>query len=202
MLPANAFARGYVPTPQGLASPITWLEGVFGVESPADMLTDAQNTIYNVNLKLTDAAIKISQLLGQAQGYDSVTSADVQAKAQACMSEAAGLQSNLVTLQQHSQVITTQISTSPTDKPTAQAIKDAAAALSAQIPDLLNNIDQLSSHVNDLEKYAQSGPGAVQQFENAAIGSISTLTWLVGGGALVYLLAPTLLPRLVRGFAK
>ncbi len=202
MLPANDFSKGYIPA--GLASPLTWLEGVLGVEAPADILTDATSILASVNASLSSAATTILGLLNQAQGYDSVTGADVQAKAQACEAEAAGLRANLGTLQTASQNLATQISTlaGTTDKAQAQAAKDAANTLSDQVAVFLKGVDQLSSDVAALVKYAQTGPGAIQTLENAAVNSVSTLTWLVGGGLLVYFLAPTFIPRLVGGLRK
>lgn len=202
MLPANAFTKGYAPTPQGLSGPITWVESIFGVESAANMLVDAQDTLADVNESLNSASLQIHTLLNQAQGYDSVTGADVQAKAQACQSQAVGLQSNLASMQTASQNIATEISTNPTDKTIAQSIKDAASALQGQVSTLLKNVSHLQDDVTALIKYAQSGPGAVQTLENAAVSSISTLTWIAGGGALIYLLAPTFIPRMIGGLRK
>jgi hypothetical protein len=202
MLPANTFSGAYVPT--GLASPLTWIEGVFGVEAPADIVVDASNNLAQANTSLNNDATTIQTLLNQASGYSSVTGADVQAKAQASMAEAAGLQSNLATLQTAAQNLATQVSTltGTTDKVAAQALKDAVASLVTQVSTFESGINQLGKDVSALVSYAQNGPGAVQTLENAAVSSVSTLTWLVGGGLLVYFLAPTFLPRMMGGIRK
>lgn len=206
MLPANTFKQGYTPRGglSGIASPITWLEGALGIEAPTDILADASSTLSNVNTSLATAASTITALLNQAQSYDSVTGADVQSKAQACQAQAAGLQTNLGTLQISSQNISTQISTlsGTTDKVAAQSAKDAASALSDQVSTFLQGVAGLSTSVAALVKYAQNGPGAVQTLEDAAVSSVSTLTWILGGGALVYFLAPTFLPRMMSGIRK
>jgi hypothetical protein len=204
MLPANTFRRGYTPSVRGLAGPLTWVEGILGIEAPADILTDATNILNDINSQLNTAGTTIATLLNQAHGYDSVAAADVQSKAQACEAEAAGLQANLATLQTSSQNIATSITTlsGTTDKVAAQTAKDAANNLSAQVSTFMNSVAQLQSDVSALVKYAQSGPGAVQTLENAAVSSISTLTWLVGGGLAVYFLLPSFLPRLASGIRK
>jgi hypothetical protein len=204
MRPANTFPGGYTPAVRGLAGPLTWMEGILGIEAPADILTDATNILSDVNTQLTGAGTTITSLLNQAQGYDNVAAADVQSKAQACEAEAAGLQANLANLQTSSQNIATFITTlsGTTDKNAAQAVKDAANNLSAQVSTFMKGISQLQSDVAALVKYAQSGPGAVQTLENAAVGSISTLTWVIGGSLAAYFLLPTFIPRLASGLRK
>jgi gas vesicle protein len=206
MLPANAFRSSYVPTPQGLSSPLTWIEGVFGIESPQDMLTDAQNSLDGAIAPLNGAQTVVQNILSQAQAYDSVTDSRVQAKAQAVEAEAAGLVNIYQNLQSAAQAIINQITGAKGDpnttKATAQSIKDQIPALKSQVSDFSDAVSTLQDHMAALVKYAQAGPGLGQTLESAAVGSISTLTWILGGGALIYFLAPTFLPRLIRGFSK
>jgi hypothetical protein len=206
MIPANTFAGSYVPTPQGLSSPLTWIEGILGVESPANILTDASNSMSDALNPLTGTQTTVQNILSQAQQYDNVTDSTIQAKAQAVEAQAAGLVNTYQNLQTAAQAIINQITTAQADsnvtKDTATAIKNQVGPFSDQVSAFTKAVSQLQSNLNDLVKSAQSGPGVVQTLETAAVGSISTLTWIIGGGALIYFLAPTFLPKLVRGFTK
>lgn len=205
MVPANTFARG--STISGLSSPFTWLEGMLGIEAPIDMATDAGNTLNSAASSLTGATTQIKTLLAQAQGYDNATNPTIQAKAQACEAEAAGLNSSLATLQSSiaalgSAITAGQQNSATLTKDQAQALKDQAATLANQVAAFLKGIMQLQSDVADLGKAAQSGPGVMATLEGAAVHSISTLTWILGGGALIYFLAPTFIPRMIGGLRK
>lgn len=204
MVPANDFKSAYLP--QGLSGPISWIEGLVGLESAPDMAQDASNTLTSVAASLSPAGTTIQTLIAQAQGYNGAQDPNVQAKAQAAQAEGSGLVSTLATLQTAYQALLTQVNLALQDpnvsKDAAQNLKTQASALEKQVSSLLDNIDEFTSHVNDLEKYAQAGPSVVQGLEGAAINSISTLTWLIGGGALVYFLAPTFVPRMIGGLRK
>lgn len=206
MIPANAFPGGYVPTPQGLSSPLTWFQGVLGIESPEDMLADASSNLSEALNPLTGAQTVIQNILTKAQKYDNVTDATIQAKAQAVEAEAAGLVGTYGNLQVAAQGIINQIQAqkgSPTlTKEIAQSILDQVEPFSDQVAAFSKAVKQLSSNLNDLVKSAVSGPGIGQSLESAAISSVSTLTWILGGGALVYFLAPTFLPRMISGIRK
>jgi len=204
MIPANAFSSGYAP--RGLSSPITWVEGLLGIESPANMVTDAANSLNSAISPLTGAQTTIQSALGQAQGYDGATDPTVQSKAQGCESEATGLLNAYSTLQSSIQGTLNAIQTASQDpnvtKDTATALQGQVSTLSAQISTFMKGVSQLQSDVAALVKYATAGPGVVQTLETAATSSISTLTWLVGGGLMVYFLAPTFIPRLAGGIRK
>lgn len=207
MIPANAFPSALIPAaPPALSSAFTWVEGIFGVEAPADMVTDANNALSSAVAPLTGAQTTIQTLLSQAQAYDSSSDQTIIAKAQACEAEAAGLINALQTLQTAAQNLQTQITAAAADpnvtKETAQGLKDAVSALNTQISTFASGIAQLTKDVKALQGQAQSGPGFVASLENKALGSVSTLTWLVGGGLMVYLLAPTFLPRMMSGIRK
>lgn len=206
MLPANAFEGSYVPTPQGLSSPLTWLEGVFGMESVANMLADCQSALDDALDPLTGAQTTVQNVLSQAQSYESVTSAAIQAKAQAVQAEAAGLVNTYQNLQTAAQAITDHLTAAKADpsttKDTATAIKGQISAFRDQVSAFSKSVSALQDHLNDLVKSAASGPSLGQSLESAAVGSVSTLTWILGGGALVYFLAPTFLPRMVSGIRK
>ncbi len=207
MVNANTFRKGFIPPqPTGLASPFTWLEGVFGVESPQDMLVDAMNNLNSILAPLDNVQTSIQTLIDQAQGYDSSTDTTVRAKAQASESEAAGLLSSYSTIQYTAQGLMNSIhalqGNSAVTKDNAQMLKDQVAALQSPVKDLVKGVSQLASDVSALAKYAQSGPGVVAGIESAAVNSISTLTWIAGIGGLAYLLLPSFLPRITRGFGK
>ncbi len=207
MISANTFSRGMTPPAlRGLASPLTWLEGVFGVESAANMVNDAASSLTSALAPLNGLQTTIQTLLGQAQGYDGSNDTTVQAKAQACESEAAGLISSYSTIQTQAQALGTAIQTANADPnvttTTAQGLKDAVAALTPNIQALVKGVSQLQSDVAALIKYAQAGPGVVQGIESAAVNSISTLTWIIGIGGLGYLLLPSFLPRISKGLGK
>lgn len=206
MLPANAFTRGYIPTPQGLASPLTWMEGVLGIESAANILLDAQSSLTNSGQTLTNLSSQVQTLLNTAQGYESSTDATIQAKAQACQSEAAGLTANISTVQTSVQNLETNVTTAQANTNEAQAdaqvLKDQASAIATQVSTLSSGVSQLASDVASLQKSAQSGPSITQALEGTVASSVSTLTWIVGGGLMIYLLAPTFIPRLAGGIRK
>lgn len=206
MLPANTFARGYAPAPQGLASPFTWLQGVFGVESVPNMLNDGLNQLSDALDPLTGAQTTVQNILSKAQAYDSVTGAAVQSKAQAIEAEAVGLVSTYQGLQSAAQAISNQLIAAKGDpsttKETVNAIRSQIPPLGSQIMAFQKAVSILQDHLNDLIKSAASGPGLGQTLESVAAHSVSTLTWIVGGGALVYFLAPTFVPRMIRGFRK
>lgn len=207
MVPANDFSKGYAaPVQAGLASPITWIEGVFGVEAPGDMVNDAATSMTSAIAPLNGVQTQIQTLLGQAQGYDGATDPTVQSKAQGCESEATGLLNVYSTLQSSAQGILTAIQAASADpnvtKATAAGLQSQVSTLSGQIQTFLKSVSQLQSDVTALIKYATAGPGVVQTLETAATSSISTLTWLVGGGLMAYFLLPSFLPRLAGGVRK
>lgn len=210
MIPANTFSKGYAPGLSGLSGPVSWFEGLIGIESPADILTDAAGTMASVNDSISPAGTQIQTLLNQAQGYSGAQDATTQQKAQACQAEAAGLVSSLSTLQSAAATLVQQITTAQADTTTtqdvAQSLKDNASSLQTQVTAFVKGIAQLQSDVLALAKYAQSGPSAIQSIENAVgstvESSISTLTWILGGSAVAYFLLPSLLPRLAGGVRK
>lgn len=206
MIPANAFRGGYMPPAQGLSSPLTWMQGVLGIESPQDMVKDAQDDLSSALDPLTGAQVTVQTILTQAQKYDNVTDATIQAKAQAVEANASGLVGTYGNLQSAAQAIINQIQAAignpNTTKDDAQNIKDQVPPFAANVKTFMKAVDTLQSSLNDLIKAAASGPGAVQVLENAAVSSLSTLTWILGGGALVYFLAPTFLPRMISGIRK
>ncbi len=210
MLPANTFMQGAIPPdwqrPPALSSAFTWVEGVFGIEAPADMATDAMNTLNSANGQLTGTLTTIQTLVNQAQGYSSSSDQTVLGKAQACLAEGAGLVSNYQTLQGASGSLQTQITTAQADpnltKDTAQSLKDAASTYATQVSTFMSGINQLTKDVSALSGAAQSGPGVTGFVENLVSSSTSKLTYLIGGGLLIYFLAPTFIPRLARGIKK
>lgn len=206
MLPANAFPGSYVPTPQGLSSPFTWFQGILGIESAADIVTDASNEMSDALGPLTGAQTTVQTILTQAQKYDSVTNAAVQAKAQAVEAQAAGLVGTYGNLQIAAQAILNQIQAAKDNpnvtKDQALLIKNQIPPFSDQVSAFTKSVSQLASNLNDLIKLANSGPGFGQSLESAAVKSVSTLTWILGGGALVYFLAPTFLPRMASGIRR
>jgi len=205
MKPANDFSKAYIPN-TGLAGPLTWLEGKLGIESAADMVQDASDILSGISDDVSPLSSELQNDIAQINGYSSAQDASIQAKAQACQAEAAGLLATLSNVQSAYGALSTQVSLAAQDpsvnKDSAQALKTRASNLETQVQALLKNVDQLESHINDLEKAAQSGPSISQALENTAAKSINTLTWLVGGGALVYLLAPTFVPRMIGGLRK
>ncbi len=206
MLPANTFSSAYVPNRSGLSGPFSWIEGLVGMEAPQDILTDAQNALDSAVDPLMGAQVTVQTILSKAQAYDSVAEASVQAKAQAVEAEAAGLINTYMNLQSTAQGITNQIQGAKGDpnlsKEAAQHIKDQVSPLDSQISSFSKAVSNLQSHMTDLVKYAQSGPGLGQSLESAAVKSVSTLTWILGGGALIYFLGPTFLPRMAAGIRK
>jgi hypothetical protein len=210
MLPANTFPAGSIPpdwqrTPS-LSSPFTWMEGVLGIEAPADMATDAANTLNDAVSQMTGSLTAIQTLVNQAQAYSSSSDQAVLAKAQACLAEGAGLVSTYQTLQAASGNLQTQITTAQADpgltKDTAQGLKDAAAAFAAQVATYVSGVKQFSKDVSALSGAAQSGPGVTGYIENLVSSSTSKLTWIIGGGLMIYFLAPTFIPRMIRGARK
>lgn len=208
MIPANAFAKGMIAPPalSGLKSFFTSVEGMMGIEAPADMVTDAQNSLNTSLTNMTGTLTTIQNLVSQAGGYSSSNDQNVLGKSNACQAEGAGLVSTYQTLQTAAQNLQTSITTAAAnpsiDKPTAQGLKDAASAFSDQVSAFLSGVSQLQKDVSALQSAAQSGPGLTGALENTVASSVSTLTWIVGGGLMVYLLLPSFLPRLARGVRK
>lgn len=203
-MPANAFPNAYVP--QGLSGPLTWLESLVGLESAEDMVKDASDSLEETASEISPLSSRIQTLLVQAQNYEHATDASVQAKSQAAQAQGAGLTAALSNFQSSYATLLTQVSLAANDasisKDAAKALKDKAALLEKQVSDLSDSVDDFDSNVQDLIKYAQSGPSVTQSLENTAAKSVNTLTWLVGGGALVYFLAPTFIPRMASGIRK
>ncbi len=213
MIPANDYPHAFLPDNtglSGLSSPLTWMQSLVGMESVPDILTDASNNLADAVENLEPIGSQIQTLLQQAQAYGNATDATIQQKSQATQSEAAGLLSAMATLQNTAATFATAIQNAKidtaTDKTTAQNLKDQTDAFASQVSDFVKSISQLQSDVLALAKYAQSGPSTIQAIEGS-IGatvktSVSTLTWILGGGALVYFLAPTFIPRMVSGIRK
>lgn len=216
MLPANTSPYAYTPNNpsgglSGLSGPLSWVESLFGVESIADTLTDASNNVNTATDALYPTQAAIQTLLSQAQAYSGSTDATVQQKSQACQAEAAGLISAMSNLQSAAGTLITAIQNgqAPNSSITSDAatdLKQQSAALLDQVNTFVKSIGQLKSDVLDLAKYAQSGPSTIQAIENSVgatvKSSVSTLTWILGGGALVYFLAPSFIPRLASGIRK
>ena len=208
MIAANAFPSGYIAPPAlaGLRGVFTTFEGWLGLEAPADMAVDAANTLNDAISQMTGSLTAIQTLVNQAQGYSGSSDQAVLAKAQACLAEGAGLVAAFQTLQTASNGLQTSITTAQADpaltKDTAQGLKDAAAVFSAQVATFLSGIKQFSKDVSALGGAAQSGPGVTGYIENLVASSTSKLTWIIGGGLMIYFLAPTFIPRMIRGARK
>jgi hypothetical protein len=213
MLPANTFRTGMIPPDwqrppalSGLASPFSWFTGMLGIESASGMIADAGDNLNDAISKLSGTLTSIQTLLTQAQGYNGSSDQAVLGKAQACEAEAAGLVGTFQHLQTASADLQSQITPAAADpnltKETAQNLKNAVASYSDQVDSYLAGIKQLTKDVADLKGTAQSGPGVTGYVENLVSGSVSKLTWIVGGGLMVYFLAPTFIPRLARGLRK
>jgi len=210
MLPANTFPAGSIPPSwqraPSLSSAFTWVEGVFGIESPQDMATDAQNTLQDAITTMQGSLTAIQTLVNQAQAYNASSDQAVLGKAQASLAEGAGLVANFQTLQTASDGLQAQIISAIQDpnltKDTAQALKNAASTFASQVDTYLAGIKQFSKDVSALSGAAQSGPGVTGFVENLVSSSTSKLTWIVGGGLMIYLLAPTFIPRLAHGLRK
>ena len=207
MIPANAYPSALVPAQApSLSGFFTAIEGMLGVEAPADMVTDAANILNSATSQLTGAQTTIQNLLSQAQAYNSSSDQNVLAKASACESEAAGLIASLQSLQQAAATLQNSVTLAQgntgIDKPTAQALKDSTSAYSDQVDTFTSGMSQLQKDISALASAAQSGPGLTGSIANTVASSVSTLTWIVGGGLMVYLLAPTFIPRLAGGIRK
>ncbi len=188
----------------GLSSPLTWVEGLIGMESPQNILIDAQNEVNDSLNQIAGAQSSIQTMLAQAQGYDSSSDATVRGKASNVESEANGLVTAFMQIQQQAQAILSQIDSGQNNpaltKDQANAVKSSADAFSSQVSSFQKSIAQLSKDLQSLVGYATTGPGVLQTLESSAVNSVSTLTWILGGGLMVYFLAPSFLPRLARGF--
>lgn len=194
------------PDPKGLASPITWFEGLVGLEAPQDMVTDSANDLAALQSSVSGVQGKIQTYLQMAQGYDSASDATTRQKAAAVESEATGLNSSYLTVQSQIQLIAGLINDARNNpalsKDSARTIQNNVSALSDLIGQLLSNVKQLGNDVSALAHYAQAGPGVVQTLESTAINSVSTLTWIVGGSLAAYFLLPSFLPRLAGGLRR
>lgn len=210
MLPANAFRGGYMPTPQnsvsgirGISSPLTWVESVFGVESVTNILNDAQSDLDSATNALYPLYTTVQNILSQAQAYDSSTVSAIQAKAQAVEAEAVGLVSTYGNLQTQAQAISNALFPMKGDasvsEDQANAIKGQASALSDAADNFSSAVSQLQKDMNALASAAQSGPSVAQSLESTVSGSVSTLTYILGGGVVLYFLAPRMLTSVLRG---
>lgn len=205
MLPADSFGAAYVPS--GLGSPVSWMLEKLGLTSTGDLLKDALTVLNGASDTLAPLSTKIVTFLTQARSYASSTDAGIQAKSQAAQNKGAGLTASLSTLQSSlSHLITTVKNAqydASTSKDVAQDLKENADAFADQVSDFAGAVDSFESDVKNLQKTAASGPSSIQ---NALIGSVthsvSTLTWIAGGAAAVYFLAPSLIPRLIGGIKK
>lgn len=199
MIPANNFSSG-------LAGPFTWIEGLLGLASPQDIAKNAQDILDEAVSPLSSLQAKIQNIRGQASTYQNVTNAGVQAKAQAVVAQATGLVNTYQNIQNASDQLTFTLlgvlSDPALTKSQAQELVTQAEGLAGQVSSLERNTDSLEKNFKDLVHYANSGPGLGESLESAAVASISTLTWIVGGGLLVYFLAPSFIPRLIKGVRK
>lgn len=205
MVAADTFSSAYVPT--NLGSPLTWIEGVLGLESVNDILIGAKNTLSDASSSLAPLSTKIQTLVGEAAQYKNSTDATIQSRSQALQSQGAGLIATLSTLQNALsklllQIQNAQVDTS-TSKDMAKMLREGSENLLDQVNDFSNAIDKLADGLDDLQKDAQKGPSSIQNaLISSVTGSVSTLTWIIGGSLAVYVLAPSLLPRLMGGFKK
>lgn len=204
MLPANAYPSAYIPSGLGnVDGPFTWFMDKLGISSPDDILKETQAILSDTSETLSPASTKIQTLIGRARAFDHSTDTSVQAKAQACMSQGAGLVSALTTLQGQLSSIKTQVANATYDKNTSKDTaldwKETAEHFSDQVDSFTDTVDALESSVKALEKYAQVGASGLDAVTGQISKSISTLTWIAGVGGAVYLLAPSFIPRLIRG---
>ncbi len=191
---------------RGLASPLTWIEGVFGVESPLNMVSDASNTVASVLNSLTGAGSAIAAYKAQAQGFDGNSDATVRGKASSVEGEADGLSQQIPIFQSTASDLQNQINIANTTPGLTQAqagqVVSQANTLQSQVSTFMGQVSQLKSDANSITKLAVSGPGLVATLENTALNSVSTLTWIIGGSLAAYFLLPTFLPRMVGGMRR
>lgn len=192
--------------PGNLAGPITWIEGVFGFASPADILSGAKDTLTTDLNSFSTALTQIQNYLTQIQAYDGSAKIDIQTRAQALEAQASGLAGTINNLQTTGGVLLGNVTTAQADSTTS---KDAATALKTQVDGYdtqvqaaADAIKQLGKDTASLLKDAGASPGVVAAIENTVLGSVSTLTWILGGSLAAYFLLPSFLPRLAGGLRK
>lgn len=202
LIAANDYPKGLT----GVSGPITYIESLFGIESAQDTLNDAQERLDSSSQILNILATPIGTAQAQAQAYNSSSDQATLAKSQALQAHIAGLSAtleNLKTAWQNIQTTVTALNGGPAlDKTSAQTLKDQAGQLLDSAQALKDQVDALPKAVSDITSTASSGPGVTGYIENLVSSNVSKLTWILGGAAAVYFLAPTFIPRMARGLKK
>lgn len=205
MIPADAFHDAYVP--EHLGSPLTWIEGVLGIESVPDLLKGAKTTLQDASSRLAPLSLKLQNVMTEAAQYKNATESAIQNRAQALQAQGAGLIASLSTLQNALAKLLTQIQNAQIDttvsKDTARLLRESSENLLDQVSAFEDSLERLEDGLVSLQKSAQAGPSSIQNaLISSVTGSVSTLTWIIGGSLAFYVLGPTLLPRLIGGVKK
>lgn len=191
---------------RGLAGPLNWIEGVLGVESAPNILSDAYDMLTSAGNDFAGSDTTIHGYLTQAQSYAASPDSATQVKSAAVQAEAVGAANVFTSLQSAYLGIMSQITGAQTNSSTTQqqalGIFAQVKAFQVSVSAFKSTVSHLSDDVSALVKFATTGPGLAATLENSAVHSISTLTWLLGSGLLVYFMAPTFIPRIVRGLSN
>lgn len=192
--------------PANLASPLTWVQGLLGLESTADLLESASKIVSDNLNKLPATLTLLQSYLSQIQAYDKNKNPALTQRAQALQSQTTGLAgatNNWTTMgTQLAGKIYSAKTDSSTTKEEAADIKAQAQSFSDQIDDMNDQIKELGKDVAKFLDDAGASPSVVQAIQNSVLGSVNTITWIVGGSLAAYFLLPTFLPRLVGGIRK
>ena len=192
--------------PANLASPLTWVQSLLGLESTSDLLDSAAQIISDNLNKLPSTLTLLQSYLSQVQAYDKNSNPVMSSRAQALQSQASGLAGATNNWTTMGTQLAGKVYSAKTDPNTT---KDEASDLKAQAQSYSDQIDAMNSQIkelgSDVAKFlddAGASPSIVQAIQNSVLGSVSTLTWIVGGSLAAYFLLPTFLPRLAGGIKK
>lgn len=192
--------------PANLASPLSWVEGVFGIQSASSILSDANDQVTADMAKLSSTLTTIQALLTQIQAYDNSSQSIIATRSQALQAQATGLAGNANDWSTLGQTVLGAILAAQADpalsKDQATLIKGQADNIHDQVSALADGVKKLGKDTASLLKDAGASPGMIQAIEDKLVGSVSTITWIAGGSLAIYLLLPTFLPRLVGGIRK
>lgn len=187
----------------GLSGPVDALEDLFGLRSVSDILTVSASDMQSITAKLADAQIKTQIASDTAKSYVSSSNSVVAQKAGACVAQANGITLAYSTLKNQATTLINTLSNmsanSSTTKDQAYAFQPQIDSFESQVDYFIKTVSALTDNVSDLVKYATKGPSSLESLENTAGKSISVLTWIAGGSLAVYFLAPTFIPRLIKG---
>lgn len=192
--------------PANIAGFTDWIVDLVAGKSPAETLKSASDTLKTDLAKLPGSIHQLTNLLTQLNPYNGSPKLNIKNRAQALAAQATGLAGVVQNWQTTGEMLAGEIYTAQSapsvSDGTAKNLFEQTASAHSQMATLFDSIQKLGSDVVDLLKDAGASSSVVESVQNTISSSVSTLTWIVGGSLMAYLLLPTFLPRVAGGIRK